>query len=49
MFQTVLLLCSGMADKDKIPKRNIVWRVIMALIAIWLIIWMLRISGINIL
>jgi hypothetical protein len=46
-FSSSVLLCSGMADKEKIPARSMVWRVIMAIIAIWLIIWMLRISGIH--
>jgi hypothetical protein len=38
-----------MADNQKIPARSLVWRVIMAIIAIWLIIWMLRLSGIKLL
>jgi len=29
--------------------RSIIWRIVMAIIAIWLIIWMLRLAGIHVL
>jgi hypothetical protein len=38
-----------MAEDGKLPAHTIVGRIVMAIIAIWLVIWMLRLSGINIL
>jgi hypothetical protein len=31
-----------MADNEKLPARSLIGRIIMAIVAIWLIIWMLR-------
>ncbi len=45
-----LLLYFCMADKNiGRTAGNIVWRIVIAIIAIWLVIWMLRISGIHVL
>jgi hypothetical protein len=38
-----------MAEKAKLPAHSIIGRIVMVIIAIWLVIWMLRLSGINIL
>jgi hypothetical protein len=38
-----------MADKNQRSIGSILWRVVMGIIAIWLVIWMLRMSGINLL
>ena len=38
-----------MAEKETRTVGGMVWKVVMVLVAIWLIIYMLRISGINVL
>ena len=43
------IVFSGMAEDEKLPARSIIGRIVMAIVAIWLVIWMLRLSGINIL
>ena len=43
------IVFSGMAEEERLPARSIIGRIVMAIIAIWLVIWMLRLLGINIL
>jgi hypothetical protein len=38
-----------MAEKKNLTIGGILWRIVMVVVAIWLVIFMLRISGINIL
>jgi hypothetical protein len=38
-----------MTEKKDLTVTGAVWKIIMVLVAVWLIIWMLRMSGINLL
>ena len=38
-----LLLWLGMAEKQKLPAHSLVGRIVMVIVAIWLVIWMLRV------
>jgi hypothetical protein len=38
-----------MTEKKDLTVKGAVWEIIMVLVAVWLIIWMLRMSGINLL
>ncbi len=37
-----------MDEKQPLTIGGVIWKIVMVITAIWLIIWMLRISGINI-
>lgn len=34
-------------ETERMTAGAILWRVVMAVVALWLVVWMLRISGIN--
>ena len=36
-----------MAEKQEWTARGLLWKVVMVVVAIWLIVWLLRGSGIN--
>jgi hypothetical protein len=36
------MLSLGMAEKEKLPAHSLIGKIVMVLVAIWLVIWMLR-------
>ena len=41
-------MLSGMTEKKNVTIGGLLWRIVMVIVAIWLVIFMLRISGVNI-